>query len=102
MYHLLKLNTQDKCAPLFLSSPQLLSPQSESVVLPLKRIAYDTCCFCAEGIIILHSLMVPFKLSVVFCLVGGLIYSLLGVPVSCYAVQLSAPQFKQGPAPHTT
>lgn len=73
-------------ASVFLSSPQLLSPQSGSVVLPFKKMTSATFCFCAEEIIILLGLMVP--LNFLFHLVGGLIYSVLKVPISCYAVKL--------------
>lgn len=82
--HLLRQRTRQACSPGFEFPSAALS--SEWICCSsFKKMASDTCCFCAEGIIVLLGLMVPLKLSVVFSHVGELLCS---VPVPRCAVQL--------------
>lgn len=89
--NLLKFSTQDRCVHLLLSSPRLLKWIWFS---SFKKMPSDTCSFCAGGIIILLSVMVPLELRV---LSSGSFFLHSGCLAPC---SLSAVLVGQGPAPH--
>lgn len=62
-----------------------------------KKMASDTCCFCAGGIIILLGVIAPLELHILVR--GGLVCSALRVPAPC---SLSAVLLRQALAPFAT